>query len=397
MIVHLDMDAFFASVEQLDDPALRGRPVIVGGLGPRGVVSTASYEARRFGVRSAMPMTTARRLCPRGVFLPGRRARYVELSRRIMDALRGFSPLVEPASIDEAYLDAAGTERDFGTPEALLDAIAARIREVTGGLTCSAGAAPVKFLAKICSDMRKPDGRFVLHPEDVEDFLLPLPVDILPGVGGRTAERLRGMGVLRVAQLRALSLDTLASAFGKWGLEMRERAFGRDPRPVEAVHVARSESAESTFAHDTLDRSVLEKALLAHAERVGASLRRHGLRGRTVTLKIAFSDFRRITRSRTLDGPVCSTGSICDVARDLLRAEPLPLPVRLVGLGVSGFQEPAAARLALPGMLRGVGCGGGREKEERSLKVDAVLDAVREKFGRNSIRRAGGELPDDGE
>ena len=192
MILHLDMDAFFAQVEQMDRPELRGRPVIIGGLGARGVVSTASYEARAFGVHSAMPMTTARRLCPRGVFLPGSYGRYGELSRRIMDCLGDFSPLVEPASIDEAYVDATGLERLFGPLPEMIAAVKARVAEVTGGLTCSVGAAPVKFLAKICSEVNKPDGVFILMPEVVDAFLCALAVDNIPGEGARMGESQRG-------------------------------------------------------------------------------------------------------------------------------------------------------------------------------------------------------------
>ena len=201
MIIHIDMDAFFASVEQMDDPSLRGKPVIVGGE-QRGVVSTCSYEARVFGVHSAMPMATARRLCPQAIVVRGRYARYAELSRAVMAALAEFSPLVEQASVDEAYVDATGLERLFGSLEELLLRIKERVREATGGLTCSAGAAPVKFLAKICSDINKPDGMFILRPEEVDDFLATLPVGKIPGVGKRMVESLQGLGVRTVGQLR---------------------------------------------------------------------------------------------------------------------------------------------------------------------------------------------------
>lgn len=385
MIVHLDMDAFFASVEQLDDPSLRGRPVIVGGSSERGVVSTASYEARRFGVHSAMPVVMARKLCPHGVFLPGRRERYAELSRRVMEVLGTFSPLVEQASIDEAYLDITGTERLFGDVNRLVACLKADVRRATGGLTCSVGVAPVKFLAKICSDINKPDGVYILRPEALDAFLCALPVRRLPGVGKRMAAKLGELGIVRVEQLRRMSEESLQAHFGKWGLELHERAFGRDARQVTPVHEAKSESSETTFAHDTRDRRFLERVLMAHAERVGASLRAQGIRGRTVTLKIKFADFQQITRSQTLPQPISSTQTLFDVGCRLLRAEVLRQPVRLIGLGLSGFDD-APAQLALPGVFRGAGEQDPAE-EDRRQRLDAALDAVRARFGKTAVQR----------
>lgn len=385
MIVHLDMDAFFASVEQLDDPSLRGRPVIVGGSSERGVVSTASYEARRFGVHSAMPVVMARKLCPHGVFLPGRRERYAELSRRVMEVLGTFSPLVEQASIDEAYLDITGTERLFGDVNRLVARLKADVRRATGGLTCSVGVAPVKFLAKICSDINKPDGVYILRPEALDTFLCALPVRRLPGVGKRMAAKLGELGIVRVEQLRRMSEESLQAHFGKWGLELHERAFGRDARQVTPVHEAKSESSETTFAHDTRDRRFLERVLMAHAERVGASLRAQGIRGRTVTLKIKFADFQQITRSQTLPQPISSTQTLFDVGCRLLRAEVLRQPVRLIGLGLSGFDD-APAQLALPGVFRGAGEQDPAE-EDRRQRLDAALDAVRARFGKTAVQR----------
>ena len=322
MIIHIDMDAFFASVEQMDDPSLRGKPVIVGGE-QRGVVSTCSYEARVFGVHSAMPMATARRLCPQAIVVRGRYARYAELSRAVMAALAEFSPLVEQASVDEAYVDATGLERLFGSLEELLLRIKERVREATGGLTCSAGAAPVKFLAKICSDINKPDGMFILRPEEVDDFLATLPVGKIPGVGKRMVESLQGLGVRTVGQLRRYSLDFMLRKYGKWGGVLYERVHGRDPRGIETERAAKSESAECTFTEDTRDRDFLQRMLLAHAERVGASLRRHGYRGRTVTLKVKYTDFRQITRSRTLPEGINSTETIYACGKkDRCRAYP---------------------------------------------------------------------------
>lgn len=384
IILHLDMDAFFASVEQMDHPEWRGKPLIVGG-GTRGVVSTASYEARRFGVHSAMPMATARRLCPQAVFVRGSRHRYAELSARIMEALHDFSPLVEPASIDEAYLDATGLERLFGPPETLIHAIKERVREVTGGLTCSVGAAPVKFLAKICSDINKPDGSYILRPEEVDAFLDGLEVRRLPGVGKHMVAALEALGIRRVEQLRRYSAALLEQRFGKWGRVLHARAHGIDPRPVVPEHEIKSESAETTFARDTRDREFLKTMLLTHAERVGASLRRHGLRGRTVTLKVKFADFRQITRSRTLPEATDSTETIYETGAALLAAELLPQPVRLIGLGVSGFGGPPAQGL-LPGVFRGVQ-GRDPEQEARRRRLDAALDSLRHKFGKQAVQR----------
>lgn len=396
MILHLDMDAFFASVEQMDNPALAGKPVIIGG-GRRGVVSTASYEARRFGVHSAMPVATARRLCPQGIFIHGRGARYSELSGRVMAALRDFSPLVEPASIDEAYLDASGLERLFGPPEALARAVKARVAEVTGGLTCSVGLAPVKFLAKICSEVNKPDGIFILKPEAVDAFLAGLEVARLPGVGKRMAQSLLSLGIVRVDQLRALSREFLELRYGKWGGALYDRARGIDPRAVTPVHAIKSEGAERTFARDVRDRTFLAHALFAHAERVGARLRRNGLAGRTITLKIKFADFRQITRSRTLNGRTDATKTIFEAAAALLDGVRLSQPVRLVGLSVSGF-DPVPEQLLLP-----VPCPGDSgtddharrdalprpEEEARRRRLDRALDSLRSRFGRGVIQRGG--------
>ena len=385
MIIHIDMDAFFASVEQLDDPALRGKPVIVGG-DQRGVVSTCSYEARAFGVHSAMPMATARKLCPQAIVVRGHYRRYAELSQAIMAALGEFSPLVEQASVDEAYVDGTGLERLFGSLEELAARIKARVREATGGLTCSAGVAPVKFLAKVCSDINKPDGVFILRPEDVDDFLFTLPVGKIPGVGKRMVQSLQGLGVRTVGQLRRYSQDFMVRKYGKWGGVLYERVHGRDPRGVQTERAAKSESAECTFDQDTRDRKFLQRMLLAHAERVGSSLRRHGFRGRTVTLKVKFSDFRQVTRSRTLPEGINATETIFDVGCALLRELPLPQPVRLIGLGVSGFDAPVA-QLLLPGAVKPATQGLDPQVEARRQKLDAALDTLRSRFGNKAVQR----------
>lgn len=383
MILHLDMDAFFASVELSDNPGLRGKPVIVGG-GERGVVSTASYEARRFGIHSSMPLATARRLCPEGVFLHVRHERYAEVSARVMAALSDFSPTVERASVDEAYLDAEGLERLFGPPENLARIIKDRVAEVTGGLTCSVGVAPVKFLAKICSEVNKPDGIFVLRPEEADAFLLDLQVMRIPGVGERMAAELAKLGVARVRELRALGPDFLGRRFGKAGAVLYERACGRDPRKVVPEREAKSEGAEHTFGRDTWDRDILVKSLLRHAERVGERLRKNGFRGRTVTLKVKFADFRQITRSRTLGWRTDCTMTIFDTARKLLDEEPLQEAVRLIGLSVSGFRGQAE-QMFLP--VAGNGARTIPTEEEREARLDRAIDTLRARYGRDIVRR----------
>lgn len=348
MILHLDMDAFFASVEQMDNPELRGKPVIIGGQ-TRGVVATASYEARVFGIHSAMPMATARRLCPDGIYLACRGRRYSEISHTVMASLEKWSPVVQKASIDEAYLDISASLSHYANPAALGLAIKNYIGEITGGLTCSIGIAPVKFLAKICSDINKPDGMFILSQSNVDAFLMTLPVRKLPGVGQRMAESLRAFGINTVANLRNLSRDFLEQRYGKHGLILYQRSRGIDPRPVHGDVPAKSESAERTFERDVQDKNLLYRALGAHAERVAQRLRKNGLAGRTITLKIKFSDFQQITRSRTLGRQTSAAETIHATACAILEAERLRKPVRLIGLGVSGF-DFRSQQLLLPGL-----------------------------------------------
>lgn len=346
MIVHVDMDAFFASVEQLDNPSLRGKPVIIGG-GQRGVVSTASYEARKYGIHSAMPAALARKLCPHGIFLHGRYDRYRELSHIIRNTLREFSPVVEAASIDEAYLDFG--LRSYGEAHEMGLALKARVRQATGGLTCSVGMAQVKFLAKICSDINKPDGIFILHPKQAQAFLDSLPVERLPGVGRHMAASLHALGISNVGQIKELSLDFLSLRFGKWGEALYGRARGLDNRRVHENEPRKSEGAERTFAADVRGRAPLRDALAAHAMRISESMRRHGHAGRTISLKIKFADFSIITRSCTIAENTDSSDIIYAAACSLLDNEPLPQPVRLIGISVSGFEQ-RPMQLFLPGV-----------------------------------------------
>ncbi|MBI4608160.1 MAG: DNA polymerase IV [Candidatus Rokubacteria bacterium] len=360
-IVHVDMDAFYASVEQRDRPELRGKPVIVG-ADPRGrgVVSAASYEARRFGVHSAMPISRAARLCPQAVFLAVDMEKYARVSKEIMAILAEYSPLIEPLSLDEAFLDVTGSERLSGPPLELARTIKRRIREEVG-LTASAGVAPNKFLAKLASDLEKPDGLVEVRPGEEATFLHPLPVERLWGVGRVTAAALRRMGIETIGQLARVPVGVLERRFGKTGSHLHELAWGRDDRPVEPWAPPKSMGAEETFPNDHRDVGRLELTLRAQAERVARELRDDGYSGRTVTLKLRFRDFRTLTRSHTGE-PTQDGLEIYCRARSLLGRVPLTQPVRLIGLSVSGlaardsgqldlFAEPAARRARLAGAV----------------------------------------------
>jgi DNA polymerase-4 len=370
--MHLDMDAFYASVEQADHPEWRGKPLVVGGT-ERGVVSAASYEARRFGVRSAMPMVVAQRLCPHVIVAPVRMRRYQEISRRILSILRDLSPLVEPASIDEAYVDLTGTERLFGPPLELAKDVKQQIRSATS-LICSIGIAPNKFLAKIASDKDKPNGLFVLEPRKVESFLRGLPVGRLPGVGGKTEELLHKFGVMQVRDLMRFPTEFWEEKLGKVGLMLCQRALGVDPSPVVPFETPKSCGAEDTLARDTLDRGELRRWLLEQSERVGRDLRLMGMQGRTVTVKIKFADFTAKTHALTMDRGTDSSRLIHQVACHLLDEIVLPLNVRLIGVAVSSlsagdpqlrlFQEPA---------------------EQRQRVLEKALDEIRARFGSGAV------------
>ena len=376
----MDMDAFFASIEQLDDPSLRGKAVIVGGE-HRGVVSTCSYEARKFGVHSAMPIAEARRRCPHGIYIRPRMRRYAEMSALVREAISRFSPLVEMASVDEAYLDATGLERLFGPVESLGRQLKEAVREATGGLTCSVGIAPVKFLAKIASEQRKPDGLFMLRPEDVPAFLAVLPVRAVPGVGRHFAADLAQLGVKTCGEVSRYSEDFWKRKFGKAGAALWQRAQGIDPREVVPWTPPKSESAEVTLDEDTRDRDVLRTWLMRHAERVGASLRRHGLAGRTVTVKIKYADFRQITRQTTLAHRISSTETIYDTACAILDGVDLADRVRLIGVGVSGFEEGGPSQLSLMPEPKP------QSEEKRRGRLDKAVDALRERYGRDAVVR----------
>jgi DNA polymerase-4 len=345
-IVHIDMDAFYASVEQRDDPALRGRPVVVAWRGARSVVCAASYEARRFGVRSAMPALRAERLCPEAVFVPPDFVRYKAVSRQVREIFARHTELIEPLSLDEAYLDVSENKTGLPSATAVAQAVRAQIREETA-LTASAGVAPNKFLAKIASDWRKPDGLFVIRPHEVEAFLVPLPVGVVPGVGKVMVGKLAELGVGTVGELRAAGREVLARRFGHWGERLHELSLGIDERRVCPDQPTQSISAEDTFEHD-LRLDELEPHLRGLAEKAWRAIERETARvGRTVVLKLKTSDFRVLTRSLTPATPPSSCARFTDYALDLRRRVELPprTRYRLAGVGLSNFVDRGDPRL----------------------------------------------------
>lgn len=350
-IIHVDMDAFYASVEQRDDPALRGRPVIVGGRpDARGVVAACSYEARVFGVRSAMPSSEAYRLCPSAVFLRPRMAHYVAVSREIRAIFHEVTERVEPLSLDEAYLDVTTNKLGEAHASKLARYLKRTIKARTG-LTASAGVGPCKLVAKIASDVHKPDGLMVVPPDDVEDFLAPLPVTRLWGVGPATAQRLAALGVRTVVDLRAADLAQITHKLGRHGAFLVQLAWGDDPREVEGRRAPKSRGSETTFQHDVHDLTALCDTLHALAQEVFAELDAGRLRARTVTLKLRYADFTTITRSKTFDAPIASAGALYKAGRSLLLSgtEAHARPVRLIGISASSLRGPGEPeQLALP-------------------------------------------------
>ena len=341
--MHLDLDAFFASVEQRDKPSLRGKPVVVGGVGGRGVVSTASYEARRYGVRSAMSTREARSRCPHAAFLNPRFHAYRDCSIKVMDVLHQVSPLVEPLSLDEAFVDLAPSglaSYDDESVRALAEDVRARVREVTGGLTASVGIGTSKFIAKVASDLDKPDGLVIVSAGSEQDLLRPMHVTVIPGVGPATSERLRRAGISTVADLESVSEDELVRLLGKahgHGLYLLARA--RDDRPVIPERETKSVSVEGTYDTDLTDRRLMEGLVSRQAATVAERLRKNGLSGRTITLKVRLHDFTTLSRSTTLHAPTDTGPVIARLARGLLGELDLTGGVRLLGVGVSGLAD----------------------------------------------------------
>jgi DNA polymerase IV len=377
-IIHLDMDAFYPAVEVLDNPQLKGKPVIVGGSRERGVVSSASYEAREYGIHSAQPMAKAMRLCPHGVFLRGRMSRYREVSLQVFEVFRRFTPLVEPLSIDEAFLDVTGSGRLFGRPEETARKIKeAVVREI--GLTVSAGIAPSKFVAKIASDMEKPDGLTVVPAECVTEFLNPLPVSKMWGVGKVTQEALRKLNIWSFRDLSRTPVEILELEFGKYGSKMHQLSMGMDDRAVEPGHDAKSIGHEETFSEDITEADLARKELLALATRVARRMRQEWLRGRTVTLKVKYSDFALITRSATLPASTDDALEIYSAVCSLLKKTAVgKRPVRLLGISMSQLvNAEMEGQLSL--FLED-------EASRKKRKLNTALDSICGKFGDKVIR-----------
>ncbi|MEN8159744.1 MAG: DNA polymerase IV [Myxococcota bacterium] len=387
MILHADMDAFYASIEQRDRPELRGRPVMVGGTGGRGVVSAASYEARVFGVRSAMPTAEARKRCPDGVFLRGDMAKYARESRRIFAIFDRFTPAVEGLSLDEAFLDLSGTERLLGPARAVGERLRAEVRAETG-LAASVGIAPVKLVAKIASDLAKPDGLLEVEEGRVREFLDPLPVSRLWGVGPVADARLARVGIRTVGDLATATPATLSGGLGSWGAAAAALARGEDLREVEPYREAVSMSEENTFGEDVADRRTLEAAIWTHAESVARRLRRSELRAHTVVLKLKLArrvapgprGFPLLTRHATLPDASDDGEVLARTAQDLLARCELAEPVRLIGVGATKLVPADPEQLAL---FRE-----GAERERRA-SLNRALDALAERYGNAVVRRAG--------
>ena len=380
MILHVDMDAFFASVEQLDNPKLAGKCVIVGGLSGRGVVSAANYEARKFGIHSAMPMYLARQKCPDGIFLHPRIERYSEISEKIMALLEEFSPLVEPVSIDEAYMDISGCERLHGDPGTIGSAVKKKIRD-TVFLGCSIGIAPNKFLAKIASDINKPDGLTIVMPEQALLFTESIPIGKVPGVGKATFKELEQTGIKVLGDVKRYPLDMLVKKLGKYGYSLLELSSGSDDSPVVPFSRSKSISCETTLEKNTCDKIFLNKYILEHAEDIGKQLRSKGLRAKSVVLKIKDAGFRQFTRSITLRTPVNSSRAIYKEAVTLLNSYEIDKEIRLIGVGVSGLvQASVPVQINLFDEEK--------KKNGKWEKVDRALDDIEKKFGKNAVGKA---------
>ena len=376
-ILHVDMDAFYAAVEQHDRPELRGKPVLVGGdPRGRGVVAAASYEARPFGCHSAMPMAKAVRLCPQTVVVPPRFERYAEISRHVFDIFESFTPLIEPLSIDEAFLDVTGSIRLLGAAEDIARDVRRRIRATTG-LTASVGVAPNKFVAKLASDLEKPDGLVIVPPDRVQAFLDPLPIKRLWGVGAATLPKFEELGVHTFGAARELSETQLAERFGESGQHFYELVRGVDERPVVPDREAKSLSHETTFAADIADREYLRSVLLGQVEQVARRLRHHALQASTVTLKVRTPDFRTVTRNRTLAAPTDETGALWEAVAAMFEewAQRHRDRVRLIGAGVMNLSLPRTGQLELFADVA----------ETRAQRLDRTIDTIRGRFGDAAI------------
>ena len=380
IILHADMDAFYAAVEQLDRPELRGKALLIGGTGPRGVVSTASYEARPFGVGSAMPMGLARRRCPHAIVLPPRFERYHAVSKVVMRTLGTFSPLVEPLSLDEAFVDMTGCEALFGEPGAMGEAVRRAVFEATG-LTVSVGASTTKYVAKVASDARKPDGLTVVGPHEVTGFLHPLPIDRLWGVGPRTRARLRARGLDTIGDVAAAPPENLERWFGNLGAHVHALAHGRDDRAVIPERDAKSIGSENTLDTDIVGEAAIRPWLLRAADTVARRLRTEGLTARGVRVKLRTADFRLHTRQTVLGTATHATRAIVEAAERLLHEFDSSVPVRLVGVAAFDLREGGGGEVHQLDLFDAA-------HEEHDERLDRTLDVVHERFGEGALTRA---------
>jgi DNA polymerase-4 len=372
-IIHVDMDAFFASVEQHDNPEYKGKPVIVGGLSGRGVVSTCSYEARKYGIHSAMPMYMARKLCPHGIFLSVRRKRYEEVSKQIFDILYSITPLVEPVSIDEAYLDVTDIDKN---PEVIAKEIKKKVKETTG-LTISAGVSYNKFLAKLASDWNKPDGFTVITEDMIPDILKPLPVSKVYGIGEKSEERLKSMGINTIGDLLKLSQENLVEIFGKVGVEIYLRIRGIDERPVETMREIKSIGKEKTLEKDTKDKKLLLHYAKLFSDIISEELFRAGLYARTVTVKMKTSDFAIHTKSKTLNKYIRLSEDIYNVAYEIIENIKLDQHIRLIGLSVSNLSAVKYEQLSFLD-----------KSVVKSIKAENIAREINKKIGQEIVKKA---------
>lgn len=376
----MDMDAFFASVEQLDEPKLRGKCVIVGGLTDRGVVSTASYEARKFGIHSAMPVYKAKRLCPQGIFLPPRMKRYKEISNKIMTILGDLSPLVEPVSIDEAYVDLAGCERIQGDPLVIAMKLKSLVRKKVH-LNCSVGVAPNKFLAKIASDMDKPDGLKIIMPDEAQRFIKDIPIAKVPGVGKKTKRILDHLGIITLGDTGHFSEELLIKKLGKFGKRLAALSACIDFTPVVPESHRKSVSCEETLLQDTEDRHLLKNYILKFSDDIGKELRRLNQSARTIILKIKHSDYQLISRRVTIQKPTQSAEVIYSEAAKLLEKYNDKKKIRLIGVGATGFvSKQMYTQLEIFGQTD--------YRNKNWEQVDRAIDRISKKYGDHMVRRA---------
>lgn len=384
-ILHVDMDAFFAAVEVLDNPSLAGKPVLVGGDGPRGVVAAASYEARKFGCHSAQPMAVAKRLCPQAVIISGHYSRYREISDQVFAIFERFTPLIEPLSIDEAFLDVTGSLRALGPAPDIAARIKSAIRSEIG-LTASVGVAPNKFLAKLASDLKKPDALVVITPENIDTILPPLPIGRLWGIGPKTAKRLADLNLKTIADLRRLTLNEMNDRFGGDGEHFWRLARGLDDRPVTPDHQAKSIGQEETFGINVADPEQLRQTLFIQAEQVGRRLRKAGLFARAVWVKIRYGDFKTITRQTTLEESTDLTTVLYESAKTLFEewASQSFAPVRLIGMAAKGLSSEAGQMSLFPDPAA-----------QKQKNMDHLLDLINQKIGKGTLRRARGIRNDE--